>query len=407
MFKNKCKIQSSSCIVSAEQAVISDQNNRGPKISSSTLVSIHRRNAPEEYDYVIMNWEKFNDRVPKDAVRIRDEDEMYVCRNTEKKCVVGILKESKCEYEKGEEGKLDHPDSFEVLVNKDDFESLEWKRVTCTQEVEEVRENAVKICDDQNLFVGRKSEEAKSLPAEKSAKRKQLEKIFSIKKTKDMKKLESKTGLCKVLTVSYENVKEQKISDFQYEEEKKKETNMGIQIQETIVVTNKNSVEATQTVQPTKSTSKEERWDLTYSITKGVKLTIGGDYKGFKAAFELSYQSTTTEHTGNAFKKDRGFISSSQVKVPPKSKCTVHVKSSQLMAEIPFKTKLTRYYKRGEPKIKEVSGTFVSSNFGHTEFVIEKCEPLDGNVASAGRADPRQVTIVRDQQQQIRQGRSL
>ncbi|RVE57587.1 hypothetical protein OJAV_G00217680 [Oryzias javanicus] len=78
-----------------DQPVNSDQNDGGPQTSSNILVSDNRRNLQEEYNYVTMEWEKFEGKVPKDAVSISGEGNMYVCRNMEKKCAVGILIESK------------------------------------------------------------------------------------------------------------------------------------------------------------------------------------------------------------------------------------------------------------------------------------------------------------------------
>uniref|UniRef100_A0A8C7Y9U3 Uncharacterized protein n=1 Tax=Oryzias sinensis TaxID=183150 RepID=A0A8C7Y9U3_9TELE len=273
--------------------------------------------------YNLPLWEKFEGQVPKDAVRIKKNVEMLVCRNMEKKCVLGILKGSKCEYEEGEEGKLDHPDSFEVLVNKDDFESLEWKR------------------------------EAKSLPAVKSAKRKQLEKIFSIQKTKtkDMKKLESKTGRSKVLTVSYENVMEHEISDYVEEEKKTKEIEISKKKDKKEFI-NREKDEVPKTITSTIKTKSEERWDLTYSITTGEKLMFKGGPKSFKAGLESSLHFTATKHKENSFVEEEGLEASINAKVPPKSKCTFDLVIRKIRVEIPFNATLIHRFNRGEPKRK-------------------------------------------------------
>uniref|UniRef100_A0A3P9K0Y2 Uncharacterized protein n=1 Tax=Oryzias latipes TaxID=8090 RepID=A0A3P9K0Y2_ORYLA len=369
--------------VQKKQAGISDQNNRGPKTSGSTLVSIHRRNAPNKHEYITMEWEKFQGRVPKDAVKIREEGDMAVCRNMQNNCVLGILKGSTCEYEEGEEGKLTNKNSFEVLVNKDDFEKLEWKTTDCTKDVKVRHKNAVKLCDDQNLFVGRKSAKAKSLPAEKK-----------------------KVLPCKVLTVVYEKGMEQEISDFKYEEQKKKETKMGVPNEELVVVSNDDKNESKHTVQSKKATRQEKRWDFTYTITAENKLTIGVESSGFKMAYENRFQATVTEHKGYSVVEEKDLTTSTQVTVPPNSKCTVKLVSSKLKVEIPFTAKLTRKYRRRSSKIKIVPGIYVSI-VGKAEAKIEKCEPLDGNKASAGRAAPRKGPKIQDRRQRVRQGRSL
>uniref|UniRef100_A0A3B3CNT1 Uncharacterized protein n=1 Tax=Oryzias melastigma TaxID=30732 RepID=A0A3B3CNT1_ORYME len=361
-----------------DQPVNSDQNDGGPKTSSNTLVSIHRRDLEQENNYVLMEWEKFVDGVPKDAVSIREDENMYVCRNMEKKCSMGILKESKCEYEEGEIFKTDDP--FEVLVNKDNFESLEWKKIKCTAEVEEVYPNAILICDDQNLFIGRKSDEAKSLPAEKSAKRKGFENFYPIRKlrtTKVIQKLETETGSCKVLTVSYENVKEQEIHDCMYEEGKKEESESSLRelTSDSSAIVNKDKQEVTQNVERSATISQEKRWEFTYSVTKGVKLNINIKApEVFSMGVELSRQTTKTEKKGFSVKEDKTFKIQVSLKIPPKSQCKVRVVGQQV--KIPFKAKLTRRFKRGAAKTITVSGTFVANNAAEVKTVIDECKPL-------------------------------
>uniref|UniRef100_A0A3B3H2F3 Uncharacterized protein n=1 Tax=Oryzias latipes TaxID=8090 RepID=A0A3B3H2F3_ORYLA len=352
--------------------------------------------APEEYLFVTLEWEKFNSRVPKDAVRIREGDEMYVCRNMEKKCMVGILKGSKCEYEEG--GNLKNPDSFEVLINKDDFEDPKWKPVKCTREVEEVRENAVKICEDQNLFVGTKGEEAKSLPAVKSA----SEQKFAhssvgkwLNSLRPVKYLEKKTGSCQVLIVSYENVMEQEILDFKKMggNEGEKTTDLGIDDRFMVEVLNSGKKEVTETVQSKTTTKQERRWDFTYTITAGGKLTVGVDPSGlkeagskfttgFKAALELNLQYTTTTHNGLSVVKENEHMTSTLVPVPANSKCTVNLVIRKIREETPFTANIYRKFKRGEPKIKPISGTYFFT-FRKAEASIVQCESLDGNRAES------------------------
>ncbi|XP_067377625.1 natterin-3-like isoform X2 [Channa argus] len=274
-----------------------------------------------------LQWVTWPGSLPNGVVSIYNEYEGrtdYVCNY---ECSAGFYNPSLgsyCRYAYGKKEKLGS--SFQILVNKDQLELLEWK----DDSYGSVPLNSINTCPGSNTFVGK-----------------------------------NKYGLGKV-------VPQDKAFFLPYKETMRKST-----------TTNNGCQEVVKTVTLTKKTEVEQRWDSSFIIAVGVKTTISAQIPNIissgidiSAGIEFSTEKTQQFSKGTTVVESIDHSVSVQLKVPPNSTCTVKMVGYKYKANIPFTAHLKRTFKNGEIREASITGTYNKVQVGEVVTRVERCVPI-------------------------------
>ncbi|XP_059194067.1 natterin-3-like isoform X2 [Centropristis striata] len=316
-----------------------------------------------DLDQTSLEWQTFNGSLPNGAVSIYNG----YCGRTDYVCKYGIeagfynpSKGPHCHYPYGDKELRGSP--FEILVNKDNFEFLEWKD-DCYGSVPQ---NSVYTSPNKDVCVGKNKyglgkvhvkHEAFFLPWEGS---------------------EYWYKYYQVLTVNRDIISED-ISDVKYK------TN-GVQViqdppktMNLSIITNKGCQEVTQTTTIEKMSQVEQRWDTSFSFTVGARTTITAGIPlianvDIEYSMETTFQFTKgTTHTESTAHK----VSVEHI-VPPNHSCTVTMVGRKHRADIPYTARLCRTYRNGETTWTSISGTYRGVQMGEVRAEVGRCVRLPG-----------------------------
>uniref|UniRef100_A0A8B9RMH5 Natterin-3 n=1 Tax=Astyanax mexicanus TaxID=7994 RepID=A0A8B9RMH5_ASTMX len=290
-------------------------------------------------DNVNLKWVTWNGLLPNGAVKIYNsytERTEYICKSD---CEAGFHTPSKgpyCYYPYGDSEYLAL--KFEVLVNEDYFEFLEWKSGSWGS----VPPNSVRTCSRSDIYVGKNKyglgkvhpkHEAFFLPWEG--------KEYWYKKYD-------------VLTINRDTYNQQ-ISHVKYAIDK-------------IVLLN----HPPETIQMAKATNYEcsKTRNGTSSVMTGKIPIINPDTVDFTKEQTISFSKGTTliETVSQSM--------SVQVLVPPNYSCAVRMDARRMTADIPFTARLSRTYSNGETHWTTVTGTYDGVKIGEINAVVERCQPI-------------------------------
>nr|Q66S13.1 RecName: Full=Natterin-4; Flags: Precursor [Thalassophryne nattereri]AAU11825.1 natterin 4 precursor [Thalassophryne nattereri] len=306
-----------------------------------------------------LEWVRWNGHIPSNAVKISNTyvgREDYVCRVG---CEAGYYTPKKgpsCFYPYGFTEQ--HSKMFHILVNRDNFEILEWKWKTGG----EVPENAVKACRD--LYVAKNKYGLGKLH--------QSHHVFYL----PWKGTEYKYNEYYVLNVNMDVV-EQKITNVRY--------NMkGVEVHkdkpETLrstSVKNYQCREATKQVTLEKSTETSQSWDVSNSITLGVSTEVSAGIPNIadvsvavsaETSVEISHGTSKTESTSHSL--------SVSATIPPNSSCSITMEGCTFKANIPFTGRLTRKYSNGKVTSSSVKGIYKKVQVGEIQAVLHRCDKI-------------------------------
>ncbi|XP_038131429.1 natterin-3-like [Cyprinodon tularosa] len=312
------------------------------------------------HDQSKMRWAKWEGFLPNGAVSIYNNyvDRIdYVCKV---RCLSGFYTPSMGAYCHYPDNKKElRSSSFQILVNEDNFEILEWKEDSYGS----VPKTAVSTCSNQKIYVGKNKyglgkvdpkDECFYLPWEgQEYWYRHYEVLTHWKAEKDL------------------------ISSVKYKTDQAKIFKEPPKALQTSTAINYNSKPVKKTVTLTKTTKDERRWDTSSSFTVGVRVSIKvGIPLIVDKRIELSAETTHVFSKGNTWIEEISHSASVELTVPPSSSCRVNMVAFLYKVDIPFTAILNRTYEDGETRSVVITGTYDGVQTGEIMTEIEECKPL-------------------------------
>ncbi|XP_031726472.1 natterin-3-like [Anarrhichthys ocellatus] len=335
-----------------------DQALPTPVEIETTLVRYSLSNS----DQTNLEWQVFDGSLPDGAVSIYNGyvgriD--YVCQYN---CIAGFYNPGmdstpSCHYPYGDKAYLGSP--FEILVNKNNFEFLEWKKGSYGS----VPQNSVRTCS-KGIYVGKNMYGLGKVDVKNEA--------FFL----PWKGAEYWYKDCQVLTFS-KDIYSEDISDVKYKTDGVKIITSPPETMGKAILTNKDCQKSSQTATLSKKIQEEQRWDTSSSTTVGIKTTITAGIPDIASvSIEIGAETTRQLSKGTTYTESKDFIVSVQHDVPPNHSCVVTMLGYKYEADIPYTGRLHRTYSNGDTTWTSISGTYKGVQIGEVRSVVERCEPV-------------------------------
>ncbi|KAL3975341.1 clathrin light chain A [Sarotherodon galilaeus] len=295
---------------------------------------------------VVLEWVAFRNSLPSDAVSIYNDyvgRTDYICKYG---CDTGFYTPGKgpyCYYPSNDKEHKGTP--FDILVNKDNFELLEWK----DDSYGSVPQDSVCPCSNICAFF---------LP---------------------YNGYEYWYKYYQVLTTS-DNIVSEHIDDVQYDLQNYKISNLGILTMTESTIKNYDCNPAQKTDALTATYQVEKTWETTSSVSLGVETTItagipeimGTTVKiSVDVTFKFTKRTTVTESVSDS--------STLTYTVPPNRSCKVLMKGQKAKLNIPFTARVSRTY--GDEKktttTTTIKGVYNDVQMINIETVLDQCKILD------------------------------
>ncbi|XP_062272790.1 natterin-4-like [Scomber scombrus] len=310
----------------------------------------------------VLEWVTWNNSLPSNSVSINNGyvgriD--YICKY---KCNAGFYNPDMgpyCRYPSAGNTNIGSP--FEVLVNKGNFEILEWK----DDSYGSVPKNSVRICPGQDVYVGKNIYGLGEVVTQ--------DKYFYL----PWKWTVYKYQYYQVLTTN-KNVFNQRIYDVKYNTDNSEILNYPPEIVRETSINNYECRPVVKTGTLSKTIEVEHRWDIGFSIEVGVKTTIKagiphvsstGITFGPEKTFKFSRQNTVVTSSTETI--------SVQLTAPPNTSCRASMVQYMYKISIPFTAYLTCTYANGETRTMLITGIYDSVQVKEVQAVTNRCEPLE------------------------------
>lgn len=310
-----------------------------------------------------LRWVKWDGSLPNGAVSIYNtytERIDYVCKY---RCHSGFYNRNMGSYCHYPYEKEEHRSpSFQILVNEKDLEVIEWKKDSYGS----VPQNSIRTCSSEEMYVGRNEYGLGKVDLK--------DRCFYL----PWKGSQYWYWSYEVLT--YIKASEVIISGVRYNINQAKKFKDPPKTMKTSTATNRGDSPVTKTVSLRQTTKDERRWDISSSITVGVRTTIKAGIPGIvENSIEVSAETTHTFSGGNTWTEEISHEVSLQLTVPPRKSCTVKMVGYRYKMDIPFTAILSRTYENGETKSVTISGTYDGVQVGDVQAQVDKCVPLSNS----------------------------
>ncbi|XP_072242945.1 natterin-3-like [Leuresthes tenuis] len=330
-------------------------------LQSVSLLEQHPVDPPSTFDdNGKLKWQKWQGYLPDGAVSIYNTyagRTDYICKY---KCHAGFYNtmDSRCNYPDKGYGKYSF--SFEILVNEDHFERLEWKEGYYGS----VPQHPIRTCADKEIYVGKnkyglgmvhRDDKSFYLPWESS---------------------EYWYRSYEVLTI-IKGFESQHIFDFTYHTDEAKTVEYPPENMETSTITNYECSKVSKTESLTKSTMNEKRWDITGSIRLDVRTTWTVSLPAIASGEIESSIGVSFQFSGGRTWQDvSSHTISITLSVPANSRCKVKMVGYKHKTDIPFTAHVSRTFDDGETKTATITGTYRSVQTGEIRTDVDRCEAL-------------------------------
>uniref|UniRef100_A0A3B4D6V6 Natterin-3-like n=1 Tax=Pygocentrus nattereri TaxID=42514 RepID=A0A3B4D6V6_PYGNA len=307
-------------------------------------------------DNINLNWTKWEASLPNGAVGIYNgytKRTDYICKYN---CEAGFYTPSKgpyCNYPYGD--REYHAPEFDVLVNLDNFEFMEWKDGSYGS----VPNHAVRTCGGVGIFVGKnKYGLGKVVP--------QFEAFFLPWEGDEYwyKKYQ-------VLAIN-RDAYTQHISHVEYGINEVELFHYPPETMRISSVTNNDCQAVTKTVTISKTSEVESTWNIGRSTMLGITAGITAKIPLIGTAGEQ----TVSFSQGTKMIETISHSMSVQVLVPPNHYCSVRMDARRMSADIPFTARLSRKYSNGDTHWTTVTGTYDGVKIGEINAIVERCKPI-------------------------------
>lgn len=307
-------------------------------------------------------WVTWNSSLLNDSVSFYNtyDDRLdYICKY---KCEAGFYSPNegrRCHYPSKETNTKGFP--FEILVNKDNFEILEWKDDSSGS----VPQNSVWTCPGEQIFVGNNKYGLGKVSTHNKA--------FYL----SYKGKEYQYSSYQVLTIS-ENVISQQIYNVQYNTDVSDILQFPPEVMHQVTISNYECHPVVQTKTLSKTYEVQQRWDFSFSIKFGTSTSIktGLPFVA-EGKIDLSTEVQFQFTTGTTVIESKTYSGSMSVTVPPNHSCEVSSILHNNKVAIPFTAFLRRTYGNGKIHTTSITGTYGTTQVGKIQAVVDRCELLE------------------------------
>ncbi|XP_056275691.1 natterin-3-like [Pseudoliparis swirei] len=309
-----------------------------------------------------LEWRVFNRSAPNGAISIFNKyvgriD--YVCQFW---CNAGFYSSNVdpyCHYSLGGKEYTSFLWPFEILVNKDNFEFMEWKDGSYGS----VPPNSIKTCSKE-VYVGMNEYGLGKVDVN--------DKVFYL----PWEGSEYWYRYYQVLTLN-KDINSEHLSEVQYKTDGVKPIEYPPETMRKSAITNYQCQTVTGTATLSKTYQVEQRWDTSFSITMGIDTSITAGIPIIGSAGIGFSEETTLEFTkGTTYIESTTHTVTVECKVPPNMSCGISMVGFKYGAEIPYTARLSRTYSNGKTTWTSISGTYKGVQMGEILAVMDRCEPV-------------------------------
>ncbi|XP_029999388.1 natterin-3-like [Sphaeramia orbicularis] len=308
-----------------------------------------------------LQWQTWTGTIPNGAVAAYIENQNryeYVAKYEHEIGFYCPTLDHYCHYAAG--GREHRRSSFEILVNKDNFELLEWKPGSYGS----VPENAVKSVPDLDIYVAKTRFGLGKVHARHEAFFHPYDGSEHWHKHYD------------ILTFSRDIIKEE-IHDLIYHTNGVHVLKNPPEILATTRVSNNNVTPAKQTSQLSNTVEEQESWSTSSTLTVGFSLSVTARIPLFASTtIGFSEERSFTVTEGSTKKKSTTHAVSIEHEVPPHHSCSVQMVAYKYSANIPFTGRLQRTYRQGQKGWTSITGTYKGVQVAEVQAVVDGCTPL-------------------------------
>ncbi|XP_077370555.1 natterin-3-like [Festucalex cinctus] len=331
------------------------------------IPSAQKQKSPQDdllFGKANLEWKRWDGSLPDNAVSIDNSYTSrveYICKVD---CHAGVyIPKAGNEVCKYPDRSAAYTNSeFELLVNIDDVEALEWKRVSHGL----VAPNSIQTCANKFSYVGKNRYGLGEVDVS--------QKVFNLPWKGSVWTYPDYEVL-----VMNKDVKEEHLMDINYETaDITPSTKVPQEVKrESIPNWSCQPFKGKVALAGSFKSFKSFKWEINFRVLVEV-VTITAEIPFFNkdkidfkpvSTFRLS-QGTITETTSQSVKVP--------ITVPPRQSCDVRLLGSQTVLEIPFTARLKRTYGNRQTKSVRVTGTFYSEVMNELTAEIQSCDPLPG-----------------------------
>ncbi|XP_028664728.1 natterin-3-like [Erpetoichthys calabaricus] len=331
-------------------------------LSQNTSSQLRSLDSPSVVGNTVnLQWVPFNGSVPSDTVSIMNDYASrtdYVCKAHCEPGFYNPSKGSRCFYAYG--GKEYYSYSFDILVNRDNFEFLEWVMGLYGS----LPSLAIKSCEDYDAFVGKNRYGLGKVVPKHSA--------FFLP-------WEGKEYYYKyydVLSINPGSYS-QKISHFIYDTN---QANLLEQPPEVLKISSLDNYECQsikRTVTLEATTMSDRRWDVQHSAMYGISINVTVGIPSFlseSVRVSMENMFTTTLGEISSTPNNHSFIFEETVQ--PNYSCSVKMVGKKVTTNIPFTARLSRTYWNGRKEQTTVVGKYQGEEIREVKVEVERCEQI-------------------------------
>ncbi|XP_029295877.1 natterin-3-like [Cottoperca gobio] len=344
--------------------ITSDRTTLTPRFLLSSLMLRKKRQAQPSTlfgDSANLKWVKWDGSLPNGSVSIYNQYAKrfdYVCMA---QCEAGFYNSamgSTCHYPL--HNKELRSLNFEILVNKNEFEVLEWKHGSYGS----VPQHPVRTCSSTDIYVAKNKYGLGKVHARHKA--------FFL----PWKGSEYFYKYYQVLTIS-QDVYSEHIYDVKYNINGAVLLKYPPETMHITVLTNNECKSVLKICTLSKTSRSENRWDTDFSLKFGVKRSFSGGVPNIASGgIEVSGEVSFTFKYGQTWTEESSHSIAVEVSVSPQHICKVRMLGYKYKADIPFTARLRRTYRDGKTTWTSTSGTYNSVQIGEVHTVVERCQPL-------------------------------
>lgn len=323
---------------------------------------LENKHVPPPFNSGNLQWQTWRGSLPNGAVSIYNSYTRrydYVCKYM---CEAGFYNPgmgSYCHYPFSK--RAYRSSTFEILVNRDNFEFLEWKPSSFGS----LPQNSVGTCFGGDIYVGMNRFGLGKVHPKRKA-------FFLPWKRKEYwykRKYQ-------VLTVS-SGIKSEQVSNFKYKIDSAKVFNYPPETMRNSALSNHACREVVKTVSLSKTSQVEHRWDTGFAVTAGVRSSfVTGFPFIFEGQIEVSAETTIETSKGSSVIQEQSHSVSVEFGVPPNHQCRTRMVGYKYKADIPYTARLTRTYHNGQTRWTTVTGTYHGVQMGEVWSVVDRCIPV-------------------------------
>ncbi|KAE8291767.1 Natterin-3 [Larimichthys crocea] len=260
---------------------------------------------------------------------------------------------------------------FEVLVNVDHFEFIEW----IEDSYGSVPQYAIKTCPNSDIYVGKNKYGLGKVVAQHEA--------FFLPWEGEEYWYKNYHVLA-INTDSYS----QHISHVEYGIDQMELFHHPPEALQMAKVTNLECRNVEKTVKLEKTSTVEKTWDIGRETRNGsistmkAKVPILGP-----GTVDFTKEQTVTFSEGTSMSESISHSVSVELLVPPNHSCAVRMEGRKMTAEIPYTGRLSRTNHKGETHWTYITGTYDGVSVGEINAVVDRCQPVTDAVPCSPSQD--------------------